>query len=155
LAALQAEDGFLAEAAQSSEHLEAASRALQASEHELELYVTDPRLLTTLGRETFLQGAQARQSAVDAARKELVQLRSQSAIAEDLISGDLLEAWPEFTIQEKRQLLHGLLDHVLVTRDDNSRRKDLALPLSERVQIVLKGGTTLPHAHLPQPGHDG
>jgi DNA invertase Pin-like site-specific DNA recombinase len=148
LAALKADNRFLAEASDTSDRLDAASRALQAAEHELELYVTDPQLLTTLGRDTFLQGAQARQSAVDAAREQLAQLRSESAIPEDLISGDLLEAWPEFTTQEKRQLLHGLLDRVNVTRDENSRAKELALPLNERVEIVLKGGTLLPSRSL-------
>jgi DNA invertase Pin-like site-specific DNA recombinase len=152
LTALRAEDGFLAEAAEASDQLEAASRSLQTAEHELELYVTDPQLLTALGRDMFLQGAQARQAAVDSAREEVTRLRSQSTLPDELLSGDLLQAWPQFTTQEKRQLLHGLLEHVLVTRDDNSRKKDIALPLSERVQIVLKGGTTLPHAHLPQEG---
>lgn len=73
-------------------------------------------------------------------RGELARIRSQSVLSEDLATGDLLEAWPALTIQEKRQLMHGLLDRVLVSRDANSRKKTLALQLSHRVQIVLKGG---------------
>jgi hypothetical protein len=143
LAALREEGGFLAEAVQASEQIEEAARAVTDAEHELELFVTDPKLMGILGQTTFLQGVEARQVALDKARSELARLRSKSIVGEELTSGDLLETWPEFTIQEKRQLLHGLLDRVVVTRDENSRSKKLAAPLSERVQIVLKGGVIL------------
>jgi hypothetical protein len=144
LAALREEGGFLAEAVQASEQIEEAARAVTDAEHELKLFVTDPKLMGILGQATFLQGVEARQAALDEARSELARLRSKSIVGEELTSGDLLETWPEFTIQEKRQLLHGLLDRVVVTRDENSRSKKLAAPLSERVQIVLKGGVILP-----------
>jgi site-specific DNA recombinase len=143
LGALRDEGGFLAEAVQASEHIDEAARAVEAAEHELELFVTDPKLMTVLGQATFLQGVQARQEALDDAREELAVLRSRSIVGEEVMSGDLPKAWPEFTIQEKRRLLHGLLDRVLVTRDENSRSKKLALRLSERVQIVLRGGVIL------------
>ncbi len=143
LAALREEDGFLAEAVHASEQIEKAARAVAAAEHELELFVTNPKLMTILGQASFLHGVEARQEALDGAREELALVRSRSLIAEELPSGDLLKAWPQFTIQEKRELLHGFLDRVLVTRDEHSRSEKLALPLSERVQIVLKGGVTL------------
>jgi DNA invertase Pin-like site-specific DNA recombinase len=143
LAALRDEGGFLADAVQASEQVEEATRALTAAEHELQLFVTDPELMSVLGRNSFLQGAQARQDAVDEARAHLDQLRSQSALGDDLLTGDLLQAWPEFTTQEKRQLLHGLLEQVIVSRDENSRKKDLALPLDQRVRIMLRGGVEL------------
>ena len=101
LAALRAEDGFLAEAVEASEQIE------------------------------------------EAAREELARVRSQSALTSELTSGDLLQAWETFTPQEKRQLLHGLLDRVVVKRDPNSRAKALALSVSERTQIVLKGNVLL------------
>jgi hypothetical protein len=40
--------------------------------------------------------------------------------------------------------LHGLLDRVLVSRDEQSRKEEQRALLAERVQIVLNGGTTLP-----------
>jgi site-specific DNA recombinase len=143
LAALADEHGFLAQAAETSQQLEEAVRALEAAEHELELFVTDPELLTTLGRNTFLQGVQARQQAVDTVRERLELLRARTGVTDELISGDLLEAWPEFTIQEKRQLMHGLLESVVVSRDENSRRKNLAVPLKKRVRIMLRGNVEL------------
>ena len=145
LAALRAEDGFLAEAVEASEQIEEAARRVEAAEHEreLELFDTDPQMLSVLGRETFLRGVDARQQAVEAAREELARVRSQSALTSELTSGDLLQAWETFTPQEKRQLLHGLLDRVVVKRDPNSRAKALALSVSERTQIVLKGNVLL------------
>ncbi len=143
LAALKADGGYLAEAVHDSEQIDASVRAAAEAEHELELFVKNPKLMTTLGQDLFLQGAEVRQAALDEAREELRQLRAQTIVLEEVVSGDLLDAWPELTIQEKRQLMHGLLDRVVVSRDENSRRKELALPLSERVQVVLKGGVEL------------
>ena len=116
------------------------SATVEAAEHELTLYLqTD--LIAVVGQETFLQGVDARQRRVDEARARLAELRTQSQLADELTSGDLLQAWPELTIQEKRTLLHGLLDRVVVKRSDG-RKKD-ALPLGERTQIVLRGNVLL------------
>jgi hypothetical protein len=113
LAALEEEGGLLAQAVEASEQIEQAAQAVAEAEHELDLYLTS----------------------------EL--LRSQSTLAEELASGDVLTAWPELDVQERRQLLHGLLDGVLVKRSDGRKRD--ALPLAERTQIVLRGNV-LPEA---------
>jgi hypothetical protein len=142
LEALSSEDGFLAEAAAATEKLSETQRTLEQAEHELTSYLqTD--LISTVGEAPFLAGVDARQERVDQARQELESLRAESAIAETLTSGDLLTSWPDLTTEEKRTLLHGLLDRVLLRRDENSRNKQLALPLGERVDIVLRGGAVL------------
>jgi site-specific DNA recombinase len=141
LAALEAEGGPLAQAIEASEKIEEAARKLAAAEHELDLFVTNPQLLSTIGQEKFVQGVDARQRALDEARQDLAKLRSQSALASELTSGDLLAAWPELTLQEKRLLLHGLLDRVVLTRSAGRGRK--ATPVDERTQIVLRGGVLL------------
>jgi DNA invertase Pin-like site-specific DNA recombinase len=141
LAALRAEDGLLAQAVDASEALEDAARAVAEAEHELDLFVTNPKLLTLLGEEKFLEGVEARQRALDEAREALAELRNQSALADELADGDLLKAWPTLTVQEKRRLLHGLLDRVVVTRA-RGRGKN-ANPISERTQIVLRGNVLL------------
>lgn len=140
LAALRAEGGPLAQAAQASEQLEEAARQVEAAEHELDLYLSG-ELLSVIGQERFLQGLAARQRVLDEAREALGALGAQSKLAEELTNGDLLEAWPTLTIAEKRRLLHGLLDRVVVTRSDG-RKKD-ARPVHERVQIVLRGNVLL------------
>jgi site-specific DNA recombinase len=56
LQALEAEDGLLAQAVAASEAIEAAARAVAEAEHELDLFVNNPKLLTVLGEQKFLEG---------------------------------------------------------------------------------------------------
>lgn len=147
VAALAAEGGPLAQAVQASEKTEEAARTVEAAEHELDLFVTNPQLLTTIGQDKFMQGVDARQRALDEARAELAELRSQSALASELTSGDLLAAWPELTLQERRRLLHGLLDRVVLKR--SAGRGTKATPVNERTQIVLRGNVLLEPSRQP------
>ena len=126
---------------QASEQIEAAARAVEEAEHELDLFVNNPKLLSLLGEQKFLEGVEVRQRALDEARTALAELRSQSSLVEELADGDLLAAWPTLTIQERRRLMHGLLEQVLVSRATGRGRK--AEPIAERAQIVLRGGTGL------------
>ena len=141
LGALQEEDGLLAQAVAASEQIEAAARSVAEAEHELDLFVNNPKLLSLLGQKKFMEGVEVRQRALDEARATLAQARSQSALAEELGDGDLLQAWPSLTVQERRRLMHGLLERVIVTRAD--RRGRHARPIGERTQIVLRGGSIL------------
>ena len=141
LQALHAVDGLLAKAVAASEQIEAAARSVAEAEHELELFVNNPKLLSLLGEQKFVEGVEVRQGALDEAREALGQARSQSALAEELGDGDLLRAWPSLTIQERRRLMHGLLERVVVTRAD--RRGRHARPIGERAQVILRGGVVL------------
>jgi DNA invertase Pin-like site-specific DNA recombinase len=141
LRALQAEGGLLAQAVAASEAIEAVARAAEEAEHELDLFVNNPKLLTILGEEKFLDGVQSRQQALDHARQELTQAKQQSNLADELADGDLLVAWPTLTVQEKRRLMHGLLDRVVVKRAAGRGRH--ADPIAERIQIVLRGNVLL------------
>src|SRR5262249_16752704 len=113
LLALHAEGGFVAQAIAASEAVEAANRAVAEAEHELDLFVNNPKLLTLLGEQKFVEGVETRQRALDDSRQTLAQLRQQSNLADELGEGDLLAAWPTLTVQEKRRLMHGLLDRVV------------------------------------------
>src|SRR5215218_8659818 len=141
LAALAADGGPLAQAVEASEKTEQAARSVAAAEHELDLFVTNPQLLTAIGQDKFMQGVEARQRALDEARAELAELRSQSVLASELTSGDLVAAWPELTLQERRRLMHGLLDRVVLRR--SVERGTKATPVQERTQIVLRGNALL------------
>ena len=140
LTALTAADGFVAQALEQSEEITEAQRRLESAEHELSLYLqTD--LISTVGHDAFLAGVETRQNAVDEARGELEARRAQSLVFDQLPSGDLLEAWPQLDLQEKRTLMHGLLDRVVLRRDETKGRNPA--PLSERTQIVLRGNVLL------------
>lgn len=140
LAALRADGGPLAQAVAASERLDEALRAVIDAEHELDLFVTNPRLLTTLGEQRFLEGVDARQLALDDARAMVAHLRQQHDLAAHLTDGRLLDAWPTLSTQEKRRLLHGLLDRVVLRRVDGRREK---VPIADRTQIVLRGNVLL------------
>jgi hypothetical protein len=146
LNALHQEDGLLAQAVAASEQIEAAAGSVTEAEHELNLFVNNPKLLSLLGEKKFVEGAEVRQRALDEARTMLAQARSQSALAEEFGDGDLLRAWPSLRIQERRRLMHGLLERIVVTRAD--RRGRHARPVGERAQIILRGGAVVePSAH--------
>jgi site-specific DNA recombinase len=141
LKALRQEDGLLAQAVAASEQIEAAAREVAEAEHELDLFVSNPKLLSLLGESRFVEGVEVRQLALDEARRVFAQVRSHSALAEELANGDLLAAWSTLTVPEKRRLMHGLLEQVIVTRAEGRGRH--ANPISERTEIILRGGTHL------------
>jgi site-specific DNA recombinase len=145
VAALSAEEGLLAQAVDASEALDEAAHAVGEAEHELDLFVTNPKLLTLLGEQKFVEGIEVRQRALDQARQSLGELRSQSALAEEITEGDLLDAWPTLTTQEKRRLLHGLLDRITLKRAPGRGKN--ATPIAERTQIILRGNVLLEHVY--------
>lgn len=146
LAALTAEDGLLAHALEQAHGIEEWVRQVEAAEHELDLFVTNPTLLTVLGEHKFLQGVEVRQHALDERRRELAHLRQRSSLAVEFADADLATAWPQLDTQEKRRLLHGLLDQVILTRAP-SRGPD-AKSVNERTDIILRGGTPLKDRNL-------
>jgi site-specific DNA recombinase len=141
LAALRDEDGLLAQAVYAAEQIEEAQREAEAAEHELMLYL-ETDLVSTIGQAAFRQGVKARQERLDEAREKVAALRAQAVVAEDVLTGDLLEAWPQLSVPERRQLMHGLLEKVVLVRSDG-RNKATLKPIGERTTIVLKGGQLL------------
>jgi DNA invertase Pin-like site-specific DNA recombinase len=141
LAALSEEGGFLAQANEASEAIDEGASRVAEAEHELDLFVGNPTLLRVLGEARFVEGVQVRQQALDEARLQLGTLRSQSLLTDDLPSGDLLKAWPELSLQDRRKLLHGLLERVVLRRAP--ARGPGALSVAERAQIVLRGNVLL------------
>jgi site-specific DNA recombinase len=149
LNALQDENGLLAEAVAASDKVEAAARAITEAEHELDLFVTNPKLLSLLGEQRFVEGVEARQLALDEARRTSSEARSQAALTTEIGDGDLLRAWPSLSVQDRRRLMHGLLDRVVVQRAD--RRGRHARPIAGRTQIILRGTVLLNEPAAPSP----
>jgi site-specific DNA recombinase len=141
LAALRSEGGPIATAVQASQEIEQAAQAVSEAEHELDFFIGNPKLLSVLGEQKFLEGVEVRQRELDEARQRLAELRSKSALASELADGELLEAWPTLALAERRRLLHGLLDRVVLRRADG--RGKGAVPAAERTQIVLRGNVLL------------
>jgi DNA invertase Pin-like site-specific DNA recombinase len=152
LAALQTEGGLVAEARAANEQLDQASRAVTDAEHELDLFVLDPKLLSLLGEQKFREGVEVRQRALDNAHTDLAHARSQATLITDLPAGDLVETWPTLTTEEKRRLLHGLLDRVVLARSPGRGKN--ATPVQDRTQIVLRGGALLEPSREPGPSKE-
>jgi len=70
-----------------------------------------------------------RQRAFDETRQAFAQLRSQSALTDEVADGNLLTA------------RHGLLDRIVLRRALGRDRH--ADPVRERTEIILRGGTVL------------
>src|SRR5207244_3237301 len=84
LAALRVEDGLLAQAVEASEALEQARRAVDEAEHELDLFLSSPKLLSILGEAKVIEGVEARQLVLDEARRQLAELSTQSSLIDEL-----------------------------------------------------------------------
>jgi site-specific DNA recombinase len=138
---LRQESGLVAEARAAADQLEQAAQQVAAAEHELDLFIGTPKLMSILGEDKFTEGARVRQQALDETRSELSRVRSQLTLISDLTDGDLLQAWPNLSTQEKRRLLHGLLDRVVLQRAGKRGRQ--APPIGDRTQIILRGDTPL------------
>jgi site-specific DNA recombinase len=141
LQALRSEGGPLAEARAADAELEEAAQAVTEAEHELDQFLANPKLLTILGEGKFTEAVEVRQRALEEARQRLADVRSQAMLVQDLSDGDLLAAWPELATPEKRRLLHGLLERVILQRA--GARGRLAPPIDRRTQIVLRGNVLL------------
>ena len=94
MTALRAEGGPIASAVAASQEIEQAAQAVTEAEHELDLFIGNPKLLSLLGEQKFLEGVEVRQRELDEARTRVAELSSQSALASELADGDLLETWP-------------------------------------------------------------
>ncbi len=141
LEALRGQGGFIAEARQANENLAEAERAVTEAEHELDLFLSNPKLLTMLGQERALEGVELRQQAVDDARRWVAELRSRTTLITGLAEGDVLQAWPTLAVVERRRLLHGLLDSVVLARAGSRGRQ--APPIGERTTIFARGNQIL------------
>src|SRR6266511_5206570 len=109
-------------------------RRLWAHAHELDLFVPYPKLLCCLESRSSSRAVEARQGALDEGRRASAEAQLQAALTSEIGDGDLLRAWPSLSVREKRRLMHGLLDRVVVQRADRGGRH--ARPISDRTQII-------------------
>jgi hypothetical protein len=95
-------------------------------------------LISTAGQDAFTQGVTARQQPVDQARDHL---QARSVLTEELVSGNLIEAWPELSPPERRELMHGLLEQVVLQRAPG--RGPNKPTVADRTGVLLRGGAQL------------
>jgi hypothetical protein len=88
-----ADEGIGVEAADKVESVAAAVGAVEATKAELAEY-RDANLITVIGRETYLQGLEQRQAALDATRLELNDAQ-RATVALPLGPRALMDVWPD------------------------------------------------------------
>jgi hypothetical protein len=151
-------EGPLAEAVASSEAVEEAARTLDEAEHALRELLASPRLVAALGADEYATLIENAKSEEAQARLEYAEARNRSGAIADF-EGDMLRAWPALTPNEKREVLAGFVERVVVTPSRGRRR----VALRSRVQIVLTGNVLLeaddvvgmPGAQEGEPGRAG
>jgi DNA invertase Pin-like site-specific DNA recombinase len=144
------DEGPLAEALVNEDRLEEAVHELEAARFALSQYVSNARLIETIGLDAFNAGASAHQQRVDLAEMALADARSQQEAVAAVMDGNLLRAWKggELTPLERRTIIAKMVDRVVLYRA-NQKGKKTAADIAERVQIVLGGNELLiPEAAL-------
>jgi hypothetical protein len=131
-------DGPLAEAVASSESLEAAALALDEASHAVRDVLASPRLVAALGADEFAALVENAKAEEARARREYAEARNRSR-AVGGFRGAMLDVWPTLTPNEKRELLGGFVERVVV----RAARGQRGLPLGCRVQVVFAGNVLL------------
>jgi hypothetical protein len=145
--------GPLAEAFAATDALEGAARRVDEADHALRSLLSNSRLVTLLGADEYVNLIETAKSEQALARLEYAEARNRSD-GLDGFNGNMLDAWSALSPNEKREILGGFVDRVVVAPSRGRR-----LPLHGRVQIVLIGnvlletddGTRVPRAEEGEP----
>lgn len=119
--------------------IQKATERVRATEEELDTFLATG-LASVLGPERYRAEVERRQEHVRAAQREL-----DEALRANLVLGQvgsrtpeqLVEAWPELTMDEKRAVVRAYLGRVIVEKADPARRR--WQPISERVTVRWVG----------------
>ncbi|MES1248049.1 MAG: recombinase family protein [Actinomycetota bacterium] len=122
--------------------LAAALSAVEVAEHELDAYLTS-EIVGTVGRDAFKRGAETRTRTVREAQAEVARIRREATRIQ--IPG-LREAWDEMSLVERRRVLSGAIDAIVVWPSSGRGRRD---PVDGRTTIVWRGEAP---SDLPGPG---
>lgn len=135
-------DDFEIRAAESSEGLAGARRALTHAEGELTAFRDDLRVREALGTPSWLEGLEARTTAVREAQERVEHALRASPIANVPPVGD---SWGDLALDERRTILTAAVDAVFVRPTGNARRRR---PIEDRAHVLFRGEGP---ADLPQP----
>jgi site-specific DNA recombinase len=115
---LRTDQGIVARAVAAQDEIEQVLASIDEIEHELVTYLANTKLLTIIGEARWNEGAAKIQERLDRARRRLGELQAQHASLEGLTSGDLLVSWQLLSTQEKRRVLSGFVDRIVVRREE-------------------------------------
>jgi DNA invertase Pin-like site-specific DNA recombinase len=155
LIAAFAHEGPLAEALVRQDRVGDAVAELEDARFALTKYVSNTRLLDTIGLDQFNAGAEAHQRRIDLAEMQLEDAKQQLDSVTSVMSGDLLAAWQggELTPLERRTIVAKMVDRIILSPSKRPGKRTGA-DIAERVQIVLRGNELLrrPRSQLARAG---
>lgn len=122
--------GMRAEGTTLTEELRTAEATFDTAARELDAYVTAVSA-ADVGAEVFAAGARQRREAIDAAERELEEIRDRAGLADLPLASDLDVDWPTMDVHDQRALLQAGLDAVVIERG--------RLPISERARVYWRG----------------
>lgn len=118
-------------AVEDSTALEEATAALAQAEAELVAYRDEPRIVSIIGQESFLEGLQVRMRTVDDALSALSMARA-AALPSGLPAQELRDLWPSMEVEDKRLALRSVVDAVMLRSGRN-------IPIERRALILWRG----------------
>jgi len=119
--------------------IEKAAERVRASEEELDTFLA-AALASVLGPERYRGEVERRQEDARAAQRDLGEaLRANQVLgrAGSRTPEQLVKAWPELTMDEKRAVVRAYIERVTITKADPKRRR--WQPIGERVEIRWVG----------------
>lgn len=134
-----------ATASESTAELAEATAELHAAEAELSAYRDNPKLLTLLGEDGFLQGLEPRVQAAADAHDSVAQLRERLTPVD--VPGEInpAELWTSLDISERRRLLHAMFDCAFLRSVGQAN-----VPVADRAVVFERGDGPV---DLPRRGH--
>ncbi len=97
---------------QDTVELDQALATLDEAEHALRVFRDDPRVLSALGQDAFVEGLRERARRVDTAREQVEGARLPAAGVPDVVT--LRGIWPSLSVVERRRVMTAALDCLVV-----------------------------------------
>jgi uncharacterized protein YicC (UPF0701 family) len=92
------------------------------------------RLILSVGEEQFEADLATYDANVDVARAALDEEARLAEVTENINSGDLLQLWSTYSIDERNEILRVVIDHVKIAPTTGNKRGRWAPPAAERVK---------------------
>jgi hypothetical protein len=95
------------------------------------------RLILSVGEEQFEADLALYDANVDLARAALDEEGRFAEVTENINSGDLLNLWPAYSINERNEILRVVIDHVEIAPTSGNKRGRWAPPAEQRVKNLI------------------
>jgi DNA invertase Pin-like site-specific DNA recombinase len=144
------------QAAKATVDLDAALAEERAAEAELLAYISS-EALAIVGRSVFEHGLRQRRETHETAGAKVAELRSRVVTIGKLTPTQLLDAWPDLTVLERRELIAAAFDAIVVWPHQSGRLpadRVLIVPLGESPGGLPQRGRRVPLAPWPNRPRD-